>query len=281
MMGSSRVALRLEPLNDRVVPSVTVVQDGGTMTIKGDAHANDIEIRDGGTPAGLTVLVDGVDQGLSGLEVTKVVVRAGSGADTVSYTLTGDYAATARTVEVWLGNGNDTFTADLGYAIGADSSLTLQVHGGNGKDDLSATGTGSVAGTLDVQLFGQNGMDVVSYDYTGDVVAGGTLKVQVDGGNGKDDLSFHYAGLVDGSLELAAAGGNGMDTFDGDLSVTGGAGSVTAEVLGGNGKDDLTLSLTGDVLAGLTLDASIDGGHGKDTVTTTGDVVVVDAAKNK
>jgi hypothetical protein len=279
MMGSSRVALRLEPLNDRVVPSVTVVQDGGTMTIKGDAHANSIEIHDGGTPAGLTVTVDGVDQGLSGLEVTKVVVRTGGGADTVSYTLEGDYAATARTVEVWLGNGDDTFTADLGHAVGADSSLTLLVRGGNGKDNLSVTGTGgSVAGTLDVQLYGQNGMDVISFNYAGDVSGG--LKVNVDGGNAKDDLSVHYAGLVDGSLELTAKGGNGVDTFAGDLSVTGGAGTVTAHVLGGNGKDDMDLSLTVDPAATLSADVSVDGGRGKDTITTTGDVTVVDAAKN-
>src|SRR4051812_45644243 len=59
MTGSSRVALRLEALNDRVVPSVTVVQDGSTLTVKGDAHANTIEIHDNGTPAGLTVTVDG------------------------------------------------------------------------------------------------------------------------------------------------------------------------------------------------------------------------------
>jgi hypothetical protein len=275
MMGSSRVALRLESLNDRTVPSVTVVQDGTTLTVKGDAHANDIEIHDNGTPAGLTVTVDGVDQGLSGLEVTKVVVKAGGGADTVSYALEGDYAATARTVEVWLGNGNDTFTADLGHAIGADSSLTLQVHGGNGKDDLSVAGAGgSVAGTLDVQLDGQNGMDVVSFDYTGDVT--GTARWTAEGGNGKDDISLHYAGVLDGTLELNVKGGNGMDHVAADVAATGGAGTVTGEVLGGNGKDDLSLS----VASGLTLDVTIDGGHGKDTITAPDGVTVVDAAKN-
>jgi hypothetical protein len=278
MMGSSRVALRLEALNDRTLPSVTVVEDLGTLTITGDAHANDVQIHDDGTAAGLTVTVDGVDQVLSGDAITNVVIKTRSGSDTVSYTLTADYVGTTRTVDLWLGNGNDTFTADLGHAIDAASSLALQVHGGNGKDDLSVTGAGSVAGTLDVQLYGQNGMDVVSFDYTGD--ATGSLKVNVDGGNGKDTLSLHYVGLVDGSLDLTAHGGNGMDSFDGDLAVTGGAGSVTADVLGGNGKDDLTLSLTGDGLAGVTLDASVDGGHGKDTVTTVGDVTVVDAAKN-
>ena len=117
-----------------------------------------------------------------------------------------------------------------------------------------------------------NGVDVVSFDYTGDVT--GSLKVRVVGGNGKDDLSAHYAGAVDGTLDLTACGGNGVDTLDGDLSVAGGAGSVKARVYGGNGKDDLTLSLAVDPTATPSLDAAIFTGHGKDTVTTTGDVAV-------
>jgi hypothetical protein len=277
MMGSSRVALRLESLNDRTLPSVTVLQSGATLTIRGDASANDVQIHDDGTAAGVTVTVDGVDQTLSGDAVDKVVVLTGSGDDTVSYPLTGDYAGTTRTVCVGLGNGDDTFTADVGHAIGVDSSLTLRVFGGNGKDNLSAAGTGSVAGTLDVQLYGQNGIDVISFDYTGDVT--GSLKVKVYGGNGTDDLSFHYAGVVDGTLDVAAAGGNGPDTVHGDLSVAGGAGSVKARVYGGNGKDDLTLSLAVDPTATPTLDVSVCSGLGKDTVTTTG-AVVVDGVKN-
>jgi len=276
MMGSSRVALRLEPLNDRTVPSATVVQTGGTLTILGDARANDVQILDDGTATGLTVTVDGDPQTLSGGAVDKVVVKTGSGDDTVSYSVTGDFAGT-RKVYVCLGNGEDTFTGDLGHAVGADASLTLRVYGGNGKDDLSVTGTGSVAGTLDVQLYGQNGIDVISFDYTGDVT--GSLKVKVYGGNGTDDLSFHYAGVVDGTLDFAAAGGNGPDTVHGDLSVAGGAGSVKARVYGGNGKDDLTLSLVVDPTATPTLDVAICSGLGKDAVTTTG-AVVVDGVKN-
>jgi len=218
MTGSSRVALRLESLNDRTVPSVTVVQDGGTLTVTGDAHANDVQIHDDGTAAGLTVTVDGVDQVLSGADVTNVVIKTQSGWDTVSYTLTNDYVGTTRTVDVWLGNGNDTFTADLGHAIDAASSLTLQVHGGNGKDDLSVTGAGGVAGTLDVQLYGQNGMDVISFDYTGDVT--GTVRWTAEGGNGKDDVSLHYAGVLDGTLELNVKGGNGMDHVAADVAAT-------------------------------------------------------------
>jgi len=256
MTGSSRVALRLEPLFDRIVPSVTVVQTGGTLTVTGDQHANTVEIKDGGTPSGLTVTVDGTDYPLTG-DVNMLVVKTRGGADTVSYDLTGDYVGTTRTVEIELGNGNDTFTADLGHGLDAASTLALQVNGGNGKDDLSVTGTGGgpVAGMLSVQLLG---------------------------GNGKDAISFSYSAEVDGRLMFTADGGNGKDAIHGDVTVAADStGSVLAQVLGKNGKDDLALSVTGDGLAGLAgLDASVDGGHGKDTVTTTDNVTVVDAAKN-
>jgi hypothetical protein len=277
MTGLSRVALRLEPLHDRTLPSVSVVQTGSTLTINGDQHANAVQIMDDGTPTGLTVAVDGTNYPRTGA-VDKVVVQARAGNDTVSYTLTGDYTATNRTVDVFLGNGNDTFTADLGHAIDAASTLALHVDGGNGKDDLTVTGSGggAIAGGLMVELLGGNGIDGLSFDDAADVT--GSLKVLVDGGNAKDMISANYTGAVDGQLDLTATGGNGMDAVDGSVSVTGGAGSVTTHVLGGNGKDDLGLSVTGDGLAGLSaLDASIDIGHGKDTVTATDNVIVLGA----
>ena len=127
---------------------MSVIQDSGTLTIKLDQQANTVEIKDDGTASGLTVTVDGLDQTFSGAAIDKFVLYTRGGWDNVSYTLTQDYTAgTAREVEVFLGNGNDTFTADLGHAIVDSSSLKLTVNGGNGKDDLSVTGIGSVAGT--------------------------------------------------------------------------------------------------------------------------------------
>jgi hypothetical protein len=256
MSRSYQLALRLEPLHDRTVPSVSVVQTGGTLTVNGDQHVNTVEIKDDGTPDGLTVTMDGVNYPVTG-PVTTVVINTRGGADTVSYDLTGDYVGTTRTVEVFLGNGNDTFTADLGHGIDAASTLALQVNGGNGKDNLSVTGAG------------------------GGPVAG-TLSVQLNGGNGMDAISFGYAAEVDGSLMLTADGGNGKDTITGDVTAAADStGSVLAQVKGGNGKDDVGLSVTGDGLSGLSsLDATVDGGHGKDTVTATDNVTVLDVTKH-
>jgi hypothetical protein len=256
MTGSSHVALRLESLSDRTLPSVSVVQTGETLTITGDQRPDTVQILDDGTPQGLTVTMDGVNYPVNG-PVTMVIINTKGGADTVSYDLTGDYVGTTRTVEVNLGNGNDTFTADLGHGIDAASTFALQVNGGNGKDNLSVTGTG------------------------GGPVAG-TLSVQLNGGNGKDVISFGYSAEVDGSLMFTADGGNGKDTITGNVTVaTNSTGSVLAHVLGGNGKDDLGLSVTGDGLAGLSsLDASVDGGHGKDTINVTDNVTILDTTKH-
>jgi hypothetical protein len=251
MIGTSRAALRLELLHDRTLPSVSVVQSGATLTITGDQWANTVHVQDDGTPSGLTVTVDGTGYPVSGA-VTTVVINTRGGNDTVSYDLTGDYVGTTRTVNVSLGNGDDTFTSDLGHGIDATSSLTLNVDGGNGKDNLSVTGSGGgpVAGTLSVQLKGGNGMDTISFGYSAEV--DGSLTVTADGGNGKDSIT--------GNVEAAANS----------------SGSVVVHELGGNGSDTLGLSVTGDGLAGLTsLDASVDTGHGKDSVTVTDNVTVI------
>jgi hypothetical protein len=258
MAVASRFALQLESLYERIVPSVTVVQDGSTLTINGDQSANDVHITDDGTAAGLTVIVDGQDYPLTG-SVDTVRVLTHSGRDTVNYSVTGDYVGTTRTVEVLLGNGDDTFAADLGHGIDVDSSLTLRASGQNGKDNLSVTGPAA-----------------------GDAaILAGRLNVELNGGNGKDVLSFTFAGEVDGSLDFSADGGNGKDNISGDVAAAADStGSVKAHVLGGNGKDDLNLSVTGDGLDGLSdLDASIDGGHGKDSIQATDNVTILDGGK--
>jgi hypothetical protein len=190
MSTFSRVALRLEPLHDRTVPSVSVVQTGGTLTINGDQHANAVDIKDDGTPSGLTVTVDGTDYALTGA-VDMVIVQTRSGWDTVSYTLTGDYVGTTRTVEVFLGNGNDTFTADLGHGVDAASILALQVNGGNGKDSIHGDLTVAAASTGSVlaQVQGKNGKDDLGLAVTGDGLSGLSLDASVDGGHGKDTIT--------------------------------------------------------------------------------------------
>ncbi|MBO0697645.1 MAG: hypothetical protein J2P46_04570 [Zavarzinella sp.] len=249
--------LRLEVLGERALPSVTVADNGsGVVTITGDQRANTIDITDNGS-GGVHVVADGTAYDFAGT-VTDIKVVSRGGADIVSYTLgDGLTDAVTRNVDIKLGNGGDTFTGTLGD-VPAGSDLHLTVNGGNGKDNLSLTG-GAADGNLTVELLG---------------------------GNGNDNLSAEFAGALSGSLDLTLNGGNGKDTVGSALSVDAPAdGSTTSptvqvHVLGGNGKDDLSLTVDGagaSSLTGATLE--IDGGHGKDNFVdvTDGVVNVVDA----
>ena len=254
MARLARTTLGLESLTDRITPAVTVTTgDDGVVTVRCDQWANDVDITDNGA-AGVTVTVDGVDQEIP-TDVTTLKVYTRAGHDTVDFALGENVTGTTRTVEVWLGNGHDTFTADLAGGLDAASDLTLKVDGGNGKDTLTAVGGGAVAGNLTVEFKGNNGMD---------------------------NLSYEFAGTVTGVFDLTLHGGNGVDTIRGNLDVQAGStGTVTAEVLGRNGKDDLGLWVTGDGVAGLSTESlfSIHGGNGRDLFAHSDNVTVLDPWK--
>ena len=264
-LAMPRAALRLESLSDRVVPSATWVEEAGVLTITGDSRANDVEITDDGTT--LTITCDGEAVELEG-DVTEIVLKLGSGNDTVSYTLTGSLAAdAARTLDVSLGNGHDSFTATLadGAGLGDNATLNVVARGMNGHDDLAFEALAA------------------------DVGAGASLSVELGGGNGKDTLSYAYGGVLLGDLFLSASGGNGKDELSGDLAFAAGStGTAEAEVLGGNGNDQLALFVaddSGDDGDDTTADASTladllataDGGRGPDFADVSEGVEVIAA----
>jgi hypothetical protein len=269
-------------LGERALPSVTWVDNGsGTVTIIGDQQANAIDITDNGT-GGVTVTTADWTKDFDG-STTKVVVWSRGGADAVTYTVAdGLTDAVTRSVVVNLGNFSDSFDGHLGD-LPAGSDLTLKVYGGNGEDSLSVTG-GAVAGKVTVGLYGGNGWDTMSADVAGDL--SGEFFLTMLGGNGKDNVSATFAGSLTGTLDATLNGGNGWDTVGAALSIDAVAdGStatpdVTVRVLGGNAKDDLSLTADGAGAGSLT-DATflINGGYGKDNFVdvTDGVVHVVDA----
>lgn len=249
-----KAILRLRPLDERALPSVTVTESAGILTVRGDQFDNSIVITDNGTadPGAISVVADGQSY-TSQAAVTRIRIIGWNGADSVEYHLTGDLA-TSRRVGVCLGNQDDTFTADLAGNVLAGGYLDLWVYGGNGEDALSVGGTGGVA-------------------------ADGQLDVHLLGGNAKDVVTANLNGLWDGTVNVTLCGGNGMDTVSADLTAAAGStGTVKARVYGGNGVDTLTLltarAATGDA---VSFDAAINGGNGKDTFQASDGVLVVDA----
>ena len=262
--SANRFAPRLEQLSDRVVPSCTVVDNSGILTITGDNHSNDIQITDDGTT--VTVTCDGgTSQDFT--DVTKIVVKAGNGSDTVGYDLTSDGSVTAtREVNVHLGNGQDTFTGSETGKLMAGSALSVTTHGENGKDVVNMVVAGDVesGATLDVLLCGGNGQDVVASSYAGQLF--GDLTWKVTGGNGKDQLSapmtfdFESTGTADVSIK----GGRASDTIS--LQVTDNSGDADGDP---NTVEPSTL--------GTDTSFTVDGGSKHDTLDISDEVVDVNA----
>jgi hypothetical protein len=252
-----KALLRLCPLADRSLPSVTIVEAGGVLTVRGDQWANTIVVTDDGTagPGAVTVQADGASY-TSQAAVTRIRVVGWNGADAVEYHLTGDLT-TDRRVGVCLGNQDDSFAADLGGNVGAGAHLDLWIYGGNGEDTLTVGGLG------------------------GGVAADGRLRAHLYGGNGRDVVGADLTGVWAGAVDVALCGGNGTDTVSADLTAAAGStGTVRARVLGGNGVDTLTL-LTARAVADdpVSFDAAINGGNGKDVFVSSDGVRVVDLPK--
>jgi len=263
--ATHRFAPRLEQLSDRVVPSCTADLVGGVLTITGDSHSNDIQITDDG--ATVTVTCDG-DASQDFTDVTKIVVKSGSGGDTVGYDLTSDgTVAVTREVDVHLGNGQDTFNGSATGDLIDGSALSVTAHGDNGKDVVNLVVDGGVlaGATLDVLLCGGNGKDVIDSSYAGQLL--GELTWQVKGGNGKDELTAN-------------------STFD-----AGSTGLANVEIKGCRAPDTMTLLVadnSGDDGDDTTEDVStldpastfeVDGSHKHDNLDISDEVEVVSAHK--
>jgi len=250
---SWRFIPRLEALDERALPSVTVTEVGSVLTITGDQSANNIEIRDSGGSGtdAVTVWVEGVQSDVAINDpVTKIVLCARGGQDVVAYNLTGSFTdGTDRKVVVFLGNQDDTFTADLNGSIGAGSDVTLKVYGCNGEDNLSVSGAGTAGSPWSVD---------------------GHLTVNLYGGNGKDTIDVNYNGLITGTFDLTVGGGNGKDLVRADVTAADGStGTFNALVCGGNGVDDMGLMVNADTSPDLTVNAKLHGGLGKDVFDPT------------
>ena len=173
-----RFVPRLEALDDRTVPAVTVVPTGSLLTITGDTEANAIVISDTGQPGfvtetgeqvgGLTVAVDGgLPQWFGG--ITTISIFGDAGDDSVTYELTGPVTAT-RFVTAELGRGRDTFTATLnGQTVsGASTNFGITVQGDGGGDTMVLNAFGTVVNPearLNVQFSGEAGKDAISFNH--------------------------------------------------------------------------------------------------------------------
>jgi hypothetical protein len=246
-----RFVPRLDCLDDRALPSATVTAIDGVVVVRGDSSGNTIRVFDNGTRDVGNVVVEVDGQRLDfDTPVDEVRINGGGGGDSVRYDLTTDLNSD-RLVTVNLGNGRDSFTAEMRGDVGEDVDLEVRVNGGNGQDNIR----------------------LLAADVT--TRAGATMAVDFAGGNGRDDLGVDYSGVVTGRTDFTVDGGNGSDRLTGVVVVdpTSG-GELDARWFGGNGADSGEVS--GEGIDRLTMGNSVvDGERGQDTITVRGDVEAV------
>jgi hypothetical protein len=180
--NTRRSFLRLETFDDRCLPSVTagMVPGSTILQITGDAASDNLTIDDSGQSGGVTVTVNGASLGTFTDRITSIVVDMGDGVDVVTYNLNAPMVA-SRIVDVHLGKGNDSFTANLSnQGLGQFNSLDISAYGEGGADSM----------TLNALNFSSEQGSILNVDYVG--------------GAGKDGIKFNYSpGLVDlGSILL-------------------------------------------------------------------------------
>ncbi len=257
---------RVAGLEDRAVPAITTVTqdfryDTATITTYAvNDSADNITITDPGTGP-VTVRADSLSVPLE-LNVHTIRLFTNGGNDTVRYDLTTTTGFLSRSLrlEVDLGDGNDTFAADLhGTNIQSASTLDFKVLGGWGSDNLTVNAAGTDTNHVNIR-------------------PGSTLRMELIGGNdfdpfdGGDTINVNYTGNMDGNLILKAAGGQGNDAITALVTLTGGSaghvkgdGSGAARVEGGQGADVLDFRVRDHSGGSADVSAEVDAGLDWDT----------------
>ncbi len=251
-----RSSFGIEQLEVRIVPTVSVIQDGGQLTITGDssgAKSNDNVTITGTDPSKVDVTHDGTTESFT--DVTDITVNTKKGKDTVTVVdldIEGDLSVntgSGQDVVDFIG-GEGTIGGDLSVSTGtASDKVTLDtiivggitnVKLGDHKDTLIVSGS-TFEGDLSINT--GSGQDTVSISdsHIGNSEAGGDLSVSTGTASDKVTLDTIIVGgitnvklgdhkdslIVSGSTfdgKFTADGGNHSDTFDdgGDNTFTGG-----------------------------------------------------------
>ncbi len=236
---SPRLA-RLESLETRTLFSITLVD--GTLQIEGTRRSDVIDVAVGViSPSRILVSVNGVGETFRAKSVTRIVIIAGLGDDTINQPFYMPPRKTSfdvnRPTTILGGGGNDYISGTLGTSL---------IDGGDGDDNIAGNSVEDSVSTLR----GGAGDDVLFANFGRNILEGGAGADKIIGSDGDDVIS----------------GGPGNDNIDG----TGGHDTIT----GDNGNDTLT---SGDGKGGIieggrgddevigNRTATLFGNAGKDT----------------
>jgi hypothetical protein len=233
VLTQSRTAA--EPLEIRILPTVTATLSGGTLNLQGDQTAND-----------LTIEQSGSDLVITGNNGTMIRYN---GVVAAQATITG-----AQHLKGMFGAKNDKIEFDTGVQLG---NVTLNL--GSGSNDVEVRDT-TFTGLFNVT--GGNNRDRIEFD------ASTLNNITLNLGNGNDEVEF-LGSTVSGTVLVNMS--NGLDLFETNQ----GAGGVDNTFLGavgiktGNQADEI--ELRDATFANLGIDAGADGDEVVlDTIDITG-----------
>ncbi len=237
------VKLALDRLEERDAPAAGVALVGSRLEINGDDAANAIVVTDdghGGVTATITTGGSVVSGGGKG--VSKVVINAGGGNDSLDYRLTAN-RLNAEDLNIDMGAGNDHVRLDLYRGVsGVPLNLNLDLGAGNdsaevlfgpvdnadvkvkaalgaGADSLTFVMFNGLSGKshLALDVAGGGGADRVDVNVMGKIDAGSTLDVHAANTASADDrFVVRYKGELDGKLNVTidqAAAGYGVQGY--------------------------------------------------------------------
>jgi hypothetical protein len=201
----ARFVPRLEVMENRWCPSVSIQANGPELRIEGNDAANVVSITDNGQGQ-VTVTADGRTATFAGISQVRVETRGGT--DTVDYTLTGSTTAERR-VRIDLGAGADTATVRAnGVRLGADAEI--EVNGNGGHDTITADFAVEVDGRFRFRLDGGYGNDTVAANVALAADSTGTVEALVKGNEGDDRLTLMVTGAA-AALNARLDGDAGFD----------------------------------------------------------------------
>lgn len=242
ILDRNRFRPRLENLEDRTTPAVTISPNGNVLNISSNAASDTVRIRDNGNGNLNVTFPNG---SFSGVNFQRININMGNGNDRVFYNQTGNRVRNML-LNVNLGNGNDLFTGDIRGNINAGRSLHIIVNGSTGADGIDLTANQNV-----------------------NILAGGSFRADLFGGDDTDRVDFNYQGAIQGTLAYTVDGQGGNDSGTAFLRATiranaGSTGLINpGQVLGGLGDDNLAhFVFKLNPADPLLVNATVDGGPG-------------------
>jgi Ca2+-binding RTX toxin-like protein len=236
----------------------------GNITVDGGSGADTLNLDSDGTDGVATVST--VETINGGAGVDQITATNVGGSLSISGNAGNDKITATNANSIFVDGGNDNDT------ISATVAASITVNGGSGDDSIVADNVGGV-----ITVDGGTGVDTIT------VGTNSPLDAAVQGGAQGDVITVHaqHSAFVvgDTGLTLVESAIDGADNINVTVSDVGGlalvlgqGGSDTinvhafnAEVAGGTGNDNLTLTFNG---VGWVL-----GGDGNDTITLSEDTV--------